>query len=329
MNQKILLFLYSFTGRLLVALLILTAFSIVKAQDGDGRVEIRDGGSSKVKTNVNKNITKYKKKFLPKRTEFRNSPQTRKKFNPKVKNGDYYEYQAQEFLSLGKFESAIENYGKFLKLNPRSKSGLRGRARAFLLAERYDEAVRDINTVIKLYPGEAPLVVSRAVVYMAKEDWAMALEDLNKALKISPNLYYVFRYRGIIYREKGETDKALKEFEKAFALAKGKANDSDESGNTWEINKILYERSVLYFEQKSYKQALADLTAVINSPDYNEPPVGEERDYDAYELRADVYQALGESEKAQADIKMVEEIKAENEAYQKELKELLESEEDQ
>ncbi|HVN67402.1 MAG TPA: tetratricopeptide repeat protein, partial [Candidatus Sulfotelmatobacter sp.] len=65
----------------------------------------------------------------------------------------------------------------------------------------------------------------------------------------------------------------------------------------------LFDRGMLYLNLNRYSEAISDLTEALNKRDNDKAYLR-----DIYHLRAKAYQALGEREKAAADLENIKEL---------------------
>ena len=92
----------------------------------------------------------------------------------------------------------------------------------FYYAEgRFNEAISDFDRAIKINPGFFFAYHNRAVAYIKKGDYERAVRDLDTAIKFNIDLSLVYLSRGIAYSHLGETDEAISDFSKSIELSGG------------------------------------------------------------------------------------------------------------
>jgi tetratricopeptide (TPR) repeat protein len=74
---------------------------------------------------------------------------------------------------------------------------------------KYDLAIIDLNKAIKLKPDEAVAYLNRGIIYAKKIQYDLALADCNTAIKIDSHLINAYFVRAIVHRNKGEIDHAI------------------------------------------------------------------------------------------------------------------------
>lgn len=155
--------------------------------------------------------------------------------------------------------------------------------------EDYDCAVENYTKVIELNPHDALAYNNRGLAYTNKGSYDLAIIDYNKAIELNPQSADSYVTRGLIYNTKGNRDKAIEDFTKAIELNPQSA--------------LAYEgRGVAHAVKKNYDQAVMDITKAIElNPEYAY----------TYDIRASIYEQLGQRAKAKADRHRYKELLAE------------------
>jgi tetratricopeptide (TPR) repeat protein len=96
--------------------------------------------------------------------------------------------KADEFFEQGKkdslaenADSAITNYTKAIKINPKLVKAYNNRGIAYIWKKQYDLAVADFNKAIELDPKNGKVYNNRAIVYSYQGENVKARQDLQKA----------------------------------------------------------------------------------------------------------------------------------------------------
>jgi tetratricopeptide (TPR) repeat protein len=89
----------------------------------------------------------------------------------------------------GKYDKAIAEFTKIIKIDPKNDPGYAFRAKAYLAKGEYDEALSDYCRAISLKPNSAKTYYGRAVAYSDLKNYAAAWEDIHQgdALGYKPN----------------------------------------------------------------------------------------------------------------------------------------------
>lgn len=220
-----------------------------------------------------------------------------------------------------KYDQAIAEYSKSIKLNPaRSSSSYFNRAVIYKLQRKYDLALADYNKVIEINPKDPDVYGNRGNVYYDQQQYDLALADYNKAVELNPAKSNVYVLRGGAYRMKQQTDLAVKDHSKAIELdpknpdaylARGQdyysIKEDDKAMPDLKKAVELNPRSSYAFlfmgfvhhNKQQFNDALTCYTKAIELDANN---------IDAYNNRAAVYDALGNSKQANIDRKKYSEL---------------------
>ena len=88
----------------------------------------------------------------------------------------------------GKYEPALENYNKFIEINPNYPDAIYNRGDILFCLKRFEEALESFNLAISKRPEWALYYCNRARLYMEMGRKQESLDDLNLASKYSKNL---------------------------------------------------------------------------------------------------------------------------------------------
>jgi tetratricopeptide (TPR) repeat protein len=86
------------------------------------------------------------------------------------------------------------------------------------LAGNADSAIANYNKAIKINPKLAKAYNNRGVAYIWKKEYYLAVADFNKAIKLDPKDGKAYNNRAIVYAYLGETEKARQDLHKAQGL---------------------------------------------------------------------------------------------------------------
>lgn len=90
--------------------------------------------------------------------------------------------------SWKQYEKALENYDKFIEINPNYPDAIYNRGDILFCMKRYDEALENLSNAISKRPDWALYYCNRARLYMEMGRKQESLDDLNMAFKNSKNL---------------------------------------------------------------------------------------------------------------------------------------------
>ena len=89
--------------------------------------------------------------------------------------------------------SAIDNYSKAIKINPKFAKAYNNRGIAYIWKKQYDLAIADFNKAIELDPKNGKAYNNRAIVYSYQGETDKARQDLQKAqslgIAVNPDFF--------------------------------------------------------------------------------------------------------------------------------------------
>ena len=110
---------------------------------------------------------------------------------------DYYE-EAANYARQSKWELAIDNYTKSIKLQPDNAIAYYSRGVIYgRYLPNYEKAISDFTKAIKIYPDYHAAFSDRGLVYALLGNYEKAISDFTKAIEINPNYARAYRNRGI------------------------------------------------------------------------------------------------------------------------------------
>jgi tetratricopeptide (TPR) repeat protein/tRNA A-37 threonylcarbamoyl transferase component Bud32 len=221
-------------------------------------------------------------------------------------------------------DAALADYSRFVELEPDSPEGYAGRGEIYLYPlEDYEKAVAEYTLAIERDPDYAYFYVQRAWAYSQQERLDLAIEDFTRALEAYPDAQTYF-YRGVTNHNAERYKAALDDFDMVLLLDwEGKGGAYYGRGRTyyaleqyadaieaysqaaehnWEEyiwpyfgdTHLLLDRAMAYRESGQFGDALDDLNKLIAEADGWFLP---------YYERAMTYKAMGEDERALADLR--------------------------
>ncbi|MCM1309889.1 MAG: tetratricopeptide repeat protein [Bacteroides sp.] len=197
---------------------------------------------------------------------------------------DGYLGRAQLNLHRGDTISARADLDKALRLNENSVGALS--LRAALNQDDPRKALEDMERAVLLQPDRVFLRVNRAVARYNANDYNGALDDLDYVLEHEPMNYQALFNRAMLRAELHDNDRALTDLNRALQLRPGDL-------------RTRFNRALVKLDKGEYIGALADANDVVEA--YPEM-------FAAYALRAQIYDAMGESTAARKDYRHASQI---------------------
>ena len=212
-------------------------------------------------------------------------------------NAKIYNHIANVYFVINP-EKAIAVYSKAIELKADFVNAYMARAilYACFMNNCQKEAEKDYNMALKYAPNNYKLYHYRGEFYSSCEKYDLSIKDFSCAIKLKPNKFMLYILRGRDYLQQKEYIKAMQDFLVAL--------------NT----DILHEKmdaylnlGKTYYLLADYEKALETYTRCLN--DMKLQIVQDEKFAKIYKYRSEVYAKLGEKENAEADLKIVSEIK--------------------
>jgi tetratricopeptide (TPR) repeat protein len=227
------------------------------------------------------------------------------------------------YVAMGKPERAIVDFTKALDIFPEDATAYYNRAQAARESGNAEIALPDYAKAIELDPNYAIAFNSRGRAHASLNDPASALKDFDAAIRLDPRLAAAYVNRGSLHRAAGRTDQAIADFSSAILASP-------------ESKEFRVTRAVAFAAKGRHADAESDFTAALAlDPVYAQAYSGraaarlarnvraealddanralliDGRLASSYLVRAEVFAALGESAKAEADRKSGETVQRE------------------
>lgn len=185
----------------------------------------------------------------------------------------YRKMKAAILHDCNRFESAISEYNKILKLEPNNAETYLNRSQAYTSLDFIDAALKDVNKSIEIESWKSRAYHQRAQIYSAKKKLENALDDINMAINLEPSNYFYKRYKSALLLDHND-------YRSALLLL----NEIVSSGNADSYSFLM--RGVCYFENKKFNEAIKDFSFVLErTPE----------DCTAYGYLAKIYSILNNS----------------------------------
>lgn len=204
-----------------------------------------------------------------------------------LNRAEVYACRGSIYDDLGEYSRAIEDYDKAIQINPNYAAAYNDRGIAYKKLQDQERAIKNYSEVIRLNPNKESYYYNRGNSYYALENYAKAIDDYTSAIKINPYFIEAYNNRGSVYDDLKEYKKAIADYTAALKINPNYASAYNNWGWTC-------------YNLKDYKQSLEKYTKAIECNPYNSL---------YYKNRGRVYQAMGNTAKAQEDFAKSKELK--------------------
>lgn len=119
--------------------------------------------------------------------------------------------------------SAEKEHKRSLELNPNYATGHEWYAVFLMGLGRFDEAIEEAQKALKLDPISPMINAITGVVFYFSRQHKRALEHFQKTIEIDPNFAWAYTWQSLAFWEKQMKDKALDSIQKAATIAPGTA----------------------------------------------------------------------------------------------------------
>ncbi len=120
--------------------------------------------------------------------------------------------------SQGKYDLAIGDFDKSIKLNPRYATAFNNRGVAFKKKGDLDRSIKDFDSALGIDPDFTVAFANRGDAYAKKLDYSRALRDFDEAIKREPAMASLWNERCWIRAQTGALDAALNDCNEAIKL---------------------------------------------------------------------------------------------------------------
>jgi tetratricopeptide (TPR) repeat protein len=175
---------------------------------------------------------------------------------PKVEEA--YDYRADAYSKVGKYNETIRDYDKLIALIPNREVAFNNRAIYKQKIKDYYGAIDDYNRAVELKPDYVEAYWGRAIALRDIKEYKESIEDFNWVEKFNPNYKDLWYQKGYTKLMAGYVQKALSDFDEAIK----------HGGN---LPLIYNNKAIAYHFLKNYEEAIQNLTMAIKlKPDYGE-----------------------------------------------------------
>ena len=108
-----------------------------------------------------------------------------------------------------KFDEAIENYTKAIKLNGNFKEAYNNRGVSYVDTGDYFSAIKDYEKVMEINSNDTDAYNNRGIAYIKQKKYSLAIADFNKIIELDSNFVKAYYNLAEAYIFNKEFDKAL------------------------------------------------------------------------------------------------------------------------
>jgi tetratricopeptide (TPR) repeat protein/tRNA A-37 threonylcarbamoyl transferase component Bud32 len=204
--------------------------------------------------------------------------------------------RAAAYRALNQPDKANQDYAELVKLEPKNLKARADHADLLLAAGRYSEARGELSHILKHAPKAAAIWRAQAILNWLKlKDFDDALADFAQLARLSPKDPEPHRCRGCILLGRRQYGPALEALQQALTLRPN-------------YPEVIWARAQIFLWQSKPEVALQELQPLLAKLPQGPP--------ETLNMRAAVYEALGQPDRAAADYKRMIDLKPEApEAY--------------
>lgn len=129
-----------------------------------------------------------------------------------------YVKQGRIYQEQGKYDLALSQYNKAIKIHPYSVSAYYNRGILYFVWKKYELSLADFDKVIQIVPNHFGAYGNRGNAYLHLGKEKLALRNYNYAIKLNPNSARGYFNRGYVYNLQGKRRLAEADFQKAKDL---------------------------------------------------------------------------------------------------------------
>jgi len=126
--------------------------------------------------------------------------------------------RAESLLGETRFDDALDEFTRILRMAPKNVEAWLGRGSAFLGKSDWDSAIGDFDRAIGLDPHSAHAYCLRAQAYLSEGDYFRARADATDAIRLKPDDTLAHFYRAAAYCKGDDFEPALANLDEAVRL---------------------------------------------------------------------------------------------------------------
>lgn len=180
---------------------------------------------------------------------------------------------------------AIPDFQEAIRLNPAMSLAYAGLGSAYANIDKMDEAFENFRIAIERDPKAPYTYMIRGGFYLAKGDLSHAVADIEELIKIAPDEPWGYLTRGMVRLVQGDIDGAIVDLEAATSRGHNLIASS-------------MAETVKSLQANDYDRALESIKPIFSSSEGNNLIILAA----AYSMRASIYSAKGDLDRAIADV---------------------------
>ena len=168
------------------------------------------------------------------------------KVNP---NYDLHNIYAVILFQLKRYDDAISQWQKAIKLKPDYHFGYNNLGNAFLLKNDLNQALLNYEEAIKINPNYFEAIYNKANIFLKLKDFSKALKYYDKVLSLKNDYLSAHQGKAIVYKKIEKFDEAINQWEKVISLNPDNENAYVQKGD------ILFDKNMLKDALNDYEKA--------------------------------------------------------------------------
>ena len=168
------------------------------------------------------------------------------KVNP---NYDLHNIYAVILFQLKRYDDAISQWQKAIKLKPDYHFGYNNLGNAFLLKNDLNQALLNYEEAIKINPNYFEAIYNKANIFLKLKDFSNALRYYDKVLSLKHDYISAHQGKAIVYKKIEKFDEAINQWEKVISLNPDNENAYVQKGD------ILFDKNMLKDALNDYEKA--------------------------------------------------------------------------
>jgi len=171
-----------------------------------------------------------------------------KKVNP---NYDLHNIFAIILFQLKKYDNAIVEWQKAIKLKPDYYFGYNNLGNAFLLKNDINQALKNYEEAIKINPDYYEAIYNKANILLRLKDFSNSLKYYDKVLSLKSDYVSAIQGKAIIFKKIERFNEAIDAWQKVIDLSPENENAYVQKGDLlFDKNKL---KEALYCYEKAYQ----------------------------------------------------------------------------
>ena len=164
-------------------------------------------------------------------------------------NYDLHNIYAVILFQLKRFDNAIIEWQKAIKLKPDYYYGYNNLGNAFLLKNDLSQALLNYEEAIKINPDYYEAIYNKANIFLKLKDFSNALKYYDKVLLLKSNYVAAYQGKAIVYKKIEKFNEAIDQWQKIINLSPTNENAYVQKGD------LLFDKNKLEEALNCYEKA--------------------------------------------------------------------------